>query len=235
MESGASAPSAVTVVYHTPAERALVWIVFPLVGAGAARLLKAAAGWVAALPWAPFQGPFKLVASIPEPQSTIGSLAIGIVAGLVLVYFAENEYVTVTVDDSQATIASGGSSQDVQRAAIDAVFLDGKQLVLLGHATEELARVGGDLPAANRLEAAFLAHGYPWRADGDPYKDDYRRWIPEAPDLSAAAHAVFKARDRALQRGDKEDVAQLRVELAKLGIVVRDESKRQFWRPVPRT
>jgi Acetyltransferase (GNAT) family len=40
-------------------------------------------------------------------------------------------------------------------------LLDGKQLVLLGHETDELAREGGDLPDAERLEAPFRAHGYP--------------------------------------------------------------------------
>ena len=110
------------------------------------------------------------------------------------------------------------------------MFLDGKQLVLLGHETDELAREGGDLPDAERLEAAFRAHGYPWVPGGDPHKDEYRRWVEDLPDLPAGADAVLKARARALDRGDKEDAAQLRQELGKLGIVVRDEGKRQFWR-----
>jgi hypothetical protein len=65
---------------------------------------------------------------------------------------------------------------------------------------------------------------------GDPHKDEYRRWVEDLPDLPAGADAVLKARARALDRGDKEDAAQLRLELGKLGIVVRDEGKRQFWR-----
>lgn len=42
------------------------------------------------------------------------------------------------------------------------IFRDGKQLVPLGRATDELAREGGDLPDAKRLQAAFAARGHPW-------------------------------------------------------------------------
>ncbi|MGH3490867.1 MAG: CysS/YqeB C-terminal domain-containing protein [Actinopolymorphaceae bacterium] len=40
----------------------------------------------------------------------------------------------------------------------------------------------------------------------------------------------MKARARALDRKDAGDATQLRDELAKLGVVVRDEEKRQFLR-----
>jgi hypothetical protein len=148
----------------------------------------------------------------------------------VVAVLAEQDYVRVTVDDDQVTVARGASQRSLPRAWIGAVFLDGRQLVLLGHATDELAREGGDLPDAKRLEAAFAAHGYPWTPGGDPHRDEYRRWVEDLPDLPAGADAVLKARARALDKGDKEDAAQLREELGKLGIVVREEGKRQFWR-----
>jgi hypothetical protein len=219
-----------TVVAPAPGERALVWVGFPLVGAAAGWLLKALAEWATSLPWVPFQGPLELVATVPDPEATIGSLALGIVGGLAVAMLAEQDYVRVTVGDDQVTITRGGSSQPVPRASIGAVFLDGKQLVLLGHATEELAREGGDLPDAERLQAAFAARGYPWVPGGDPHKGEYRRWVEDLPDLPAGADAILRARARALDRGDKDDAAQLRQELGKLGIVVRDEGKRQSWR-----
>jgi hypothetical protein len=230
MEPGAKPGGGATVVAPPPAERALVWVGFPLIGAAAGWLLKSLAEWATSLPWVPFQGPLELVASVPDPQATIGSLALGVAGGLVVAVLAEQDYVRVTVDDDQLTVARGGSSRRVPRASVEAVFLDGKQLVLLGHETDELVREGGDLPDAKRLEAAFRAHGYPWMPGGDPHKDEYRRWVEDLPDLPAGADAVLKARARALVRGDKEDAAELRLELGKLGIVVRDEGKRQFWR-----
>jgi hypothetical protein len=64
-------------------DHAVVWASFPLVGAGAAWLVKALAGWIAELPWAPFQGPFELIARFaaalwatavaPDPVTQNGS------------------------------------------------------------------------------------------------------------------------------------------------------------------
>jgi len=230
MEPGATSHDRATVVAPEPLERAIVWLGFPLIGGGAGWLLRSLAGWATSLPWVPFKGPLELVASVPDPLATLGSVALGIVGGLVVAVLAEQDYVRVTVDDDQVTVARGASRRSLPRASIGAVFLDGRQLVLLGHATDELAREGGDLPDAERLEAAFLAHGYPWMPGGDPHKDEYRRWVEDLPDLPAGANAILKARARALDKGDKEDAAQLREELGRLGIVVGEEGKRQFWR-----
>jgi hypothetical protein len=168
------------VVAPTAGERVLIWVGFPLVGASVGWLLKALAGWVAALPWAPFQGPLRLVDSVSEPYATLGSLGIGLVAGLALAVLAERDYVRVTVGHDQVTIAREGSSRSLPRESISVMFFDGKQLVLLGGATEELVRQGGDLDV-KRLPPAFRAHGYPWLADGDPHRGEYRRWVPDTP------------------------------------------------------
>jgi hypothetical protein len=188
------------------------------------------AGWVASLRWAPLRGPFKLVDSIPEPQVTIAALVLGGLAGLALAHQVAIENLVVTVSDDQITLARNGSVRAIPRAPVSAVFRDGKHLVLLGQATEELAREPVDL-RADRLGDVFLAHGYPWQKGGDPYEDDYRRWVVDAPGLPPGAAALLKARARALAKGEKEDVAELRAELAKLGIVLRDRKKQQYWRP----
>jgi hypothetical protein len=227
--AGAAPASGQTVVAEPRWQRVLVWIGFPLLGLPAGWLLKSVAGWVASLPWVPFQGPFKLVASIPEPRATIGALAIGGLAGLVLATVAALDRLTVTVADDQVTFTRGGIGRAVKRPLVSAMFLDGKQLVLLGPATEELARETSDL-APNRLRDAFVAHGFAWQADGDPYMDQYQRWVDDLPGLPASANALFKARARALDKGDGDEVAQLRADLARLGVVIRDEDKRQYWR-----
>ncbi|WP_020580193.1 hypothetical protein [Actinopolymorpha alba] len=222
--------SAETVVGQPALERALVWGGFPLLGAGLGWFLRSIAEWAASFQWIPRRGPIELIASLPEGPAAFGGLGLGIVAGLVVAYIARLEYATVSVDDAAVTITRGQSTQTARRSDVGVVFVDDKHLVLLGHATEELARQGGDMPDASRLAEAFRAHGYPWRADGDPYKNDYQRWVEDTPGLPAGAEALFRARARALEKGDKDDIAQLRTELIRLGLVVRDDKKRQFWR-----
>lgn len=219
-----------TVLARPRGERALIWVGFPIVGVALGWLLPFLADWAVSLPWFPFQGPLELVASLPPLPVTVGGLVLGVAAGVVLALVSEAEYTTVTVDDAQVTITREESAQVVERSAVTAVFLDEKALVLLGRATEELARGAGELPAEARLREAFLAHGYPWLDGGDPYAEEYRRWVDGLPELSAAAHALFQARGKALEKEDKDDAEQLRVELARLGIVVRDRDGKQHWR-----
>lgn len=219
-----------TVVASPGRVRALIWIGFPLVGVGVGWLLLSVAGWVSSLPWAPWQGPFELVASVADhPLATVGALVVGGVAGLVLAFLAWQDDLAVTVSRGGVVLKRGGSSSRVDRDAAEAVFMDGNHLVLLGGSAEELAREKTDL-SGDRLRAAFEAHGFPWRPGGDPYIDDFRRWVEGMPGLPAGADALLKARERALSKGDGRDVTELRTELAKLGVVVREEGKRQYWR-----
>ncbi|GAA0483239.1 YqeB family protein [Streptomyces olivaceiscleroticus] len=225
--AGKTAPPTTRIAPAT-GSRALVWAGFPVLGAALGWLLDAVAGWVAALPWAPFQGPFRLIDSFPEPQATIGAALLGLVAGLLLALLAEHDYVHAAVGPARATLTRGGRHHILHRADVAAVFPDGKRLVALGHRTEELLRLKGDFDTG-AFAAAFRAHGYPWQ-DTDPHAGEYRRWVAGLPDLDAAAHTLLKARAHALEKNRADDAAQLREELAALGIVVREEKKQQFFR-----
>ena len=70
MESVASERYSETAVAEPAWVRALVWIGFPLLGAGTGWLLKAVAGWVVSLPWAPLQGPFTLANQLSHPSAS---------------------------------------------------------------------------------------------------------------------------------------------------------------------
>jgi hypothetical protein len=222
-----------TAIAPDQSTRAWLWLGFPVLGIAILWLIKSLAGWAAGLEWVPFQGPLRLVASIPEPQVTIASVAAGLIAGLVVAGYTDAELLRLTVADDVVVVGTGDAARRVARAATTAVFLDGSQLVLLGRSTEELARTASDIDSgmADRLRAAFRAHGWPWHDVGDPHRDAYRRWVEDTPDISPAGNAIFRARARALSRGDKDDAAQLRGELGRLAIVVRDECSRQYWRP----
>lgn len=119
--------------------------------------------------------------------------------------------------------------QTIRSKDIALVFIDHKRLVLLGTAGYELAREEIDEKPVN-VEKAFRQHHYEWAADGDPFKNQFRRWIPGAPDLSPGAHALLKARHNALKDEETDDIEEFRLELAQLGVVVRDEGTRQYWR-----
>lgn len=226
-----STPSAgqATVVGHGPAERAVVWLGFPVVGAGVVWLLRALVAWAATVPHLPLPGTLRFIGTLPHQQVSLAGLGVGAVAGLILVFLAERDYVTVSVDHHEVRLARAGDARTVRREQVGAVFRDGKHLIILDHATGELARQGGDLPNAGRTEAAFTAYGYPWRT-GDPHLKEYQPWVDDSPELPASAHATLRARGRALAEGDGTDAEVLRTELGRLGVVVRDEGKHQYWR-----
>lgn len=208
--------------------RAAVWTGVPAAGAGLLVLLDRAADWIVRLPWAPLRGPFRLVQQIPEPQATIGALVLGAVAGAVLALLADAESLTVRLSGTEVALRRPGVRRSVPRADVATAFRDGDRLVLLGRTGRELAREPSHLSPA-RLRPAFAAYGIAW-SDRDPYADSYRRWVPGSPEVPPEADAVFAARQEAIRTGDERDVADLRAELARLGFVVRDERKRQYWR-----
>ncbi|AYY15268.1 hypothetical protein EF847_05075 [Actinobacteria bacterium YIM 96077] len=203
---------------------------FPIAGALIGWLLTPLASWLVTLPWAPLQGPAELLESLPQPQVTIGAIVVGIIAGAVLGAVGLHEALTIDISSGRVVLTRGGDVQRIDGSHVAVAFLTGKHLVLLDSATRELARAKTDLKAGD-LEPAFRAHGYSWAAD-DPHRDDYERWVEDLPDLPIGADALFKARQRALDSGDGDDAEELRAELAKLGIVVRDVNKRQYWRLV---
>ncbi|QFQ99420.1 ABC transporter permease [Streptomyces phaeolivaceus] len=211
----------------------LIGGVFALVGAGIGLGIKFLAKWFVTLPWAPMQGPAELLTSIPEPGLSIGLAALGAVLGLVAGALARHDALSVSVSPAQVVLERKGKSREFERETVALVFRDGKQLILLGRRSEELVREGCDLNA-QALADAFTSRGYTW-ADSDPYQNEYRRWVPDTPGLPEGANAVLKARSQALaKKGGSEEAQELREELSRLGVVVRDNDKRQFWRLVQR-
>lgn len=217
-------------VAHPWWARALAWTGLPVLGAALGALLTQAVQWAATQPLPLMKAPLVLAASVPDPPATVGSLVIGGLAGLVFAGYADQESLSVTVSRTEVTLTRSGMTRVIDRSVVAVAFADRDRLVLLDRRGAEVAREPSHLPA-ERLAAAFTAYGIAWSA-ADPYADAYRRWVPQSPDLPAGARALFAARERALQAGDSQDLTELREELARLGVVVRDEKKRQYWRRV---
>lgn len=174
----------------------------------------------------PWQGPVELVASVPAPWLPAAGSVIGPALGVVAHY----EQLVIRLSDDRVVLTREGRAQEFSCDAVAAVFRDGRQLVLLGHDGGELTRQECDLDVG-RVAAAFTEHGYAW-ADADPHKDEFRRWVPDTPGLPEGANAILKARQESLEKKgpSDDDVQELREELARLGVVVRDEKRRQYWR-----
>ncbi|RZQ62755.1 hypothetical protein [Amycolatopsis suaedae] len=208
-----------------------LWTGGPIAGAGILWGLTRLAGWITSLEWFPFQGPFKLVASIPEPGLTLGSLGLGVLIGLGVALLAAADRPTFTVTPDAVVVHRGGREKgSFPRAEIGALYLDKRKLVLLDTNGGELARESSDIPAA-RLRELFTGNDLPWR-EADPHAGEYHLWVEDTPELSGRANALLKARRTALDKLETDEANAVRAELAKLGVVVRDEKKRQYWRQV---
>lgn len=212
-------------------EWALIWLGFPLVGAVLGWLLPRLAGWLVGFDWLPLPGPVELVADLPALPAAIGGAVVGVVGGVVLAFVSESEYVTVTVRDDELRLVRDNRSRGVNRDDVGAVFVDGTDLVVVGADTREVLRQGGDLPDRERLRAALEAHAFPWTEE-DPHAGEYRRWVDGLPELSIAAHALLRARAKALENDKADDAEELRGELWELDVVLRDRDGKQHFRVV---
>jgi hypothetical protein len=217
-----------TVVADPPWVPVLVWLLLPAAGAALGWLVLPAAGWLGEREWMPLPGAVDAAARLPLGWGRPVAAAIGLLGGVLLAAEAVSDSLRVVVRPDRATLRRKDTGTGVARPAVAAVFVDGGWLVALDAAGREVVRVKSD-QSRTRLAAAFTEQGWPWR-DGDPYASAYRRWVPGLPDLPPGADALLAARERALRRDDGGDAEALRAELSRLGVVVRDQDKRQHWR-----
>jgi hypothetical protein len=213
--------------------RTMFLVVPAVIGALLGWGLVALLDWLLGLPWIPMRGPLTLLDSVPDAIALPALIGLGIVAGVLFGVYALQDELFVTVDDHEVRLKHGDADRRLPRTAVHAVFLDRKDLVLLGDDGNELAREKTDRPAA-RLAEAFTRHGYPWR-DADPRAGDFRLWTATAQGLPGGAGALLSMRARALQDNKNTDAADLRAELIDLGVVVRDEGGKQYWRRADRS
>jgi hypothetical protein len=228
-EATRSTDADATVVAHTRIGP-VAWAICPLLGIALGWAVPRVAPWVQDLPLLPLDGPLELVQRIPEPHVTIGAMVLGAVAGLLLASMVAADLVTVTVADERARIVRGAHAHDVLRSAVGAVYMDGKRLVVLDNRGAEMLRESTDLPA-DRLRAAFTAHGFPW-STGDPFAEIYRPWIDGDPDLPRGADPLLRQRAMALREGKADRADEIRADLVRVGVVVRDRDRAQTWRRV---
>lgn len=207
------------------------WIALPLLGAVIGLVLRVAALWLVQLRWAPFQGVFELLSAGAEPVGTLVVAACCAVVGLGFAGLRAQERLGLAVSPEELLLTRGTSSQRFARSDIGAVHPDGDELVVLDAEDGELTRQRCGLDRAE-VRRALLEHDFPW-CDQDPHRGAYREWTGDSAELSLRGNALLAERERAVRRRSTGEAASLRRRLAELGIVVRDEGKRQFWRVGP--
>lgn len=233
MSESTSSNNQKTIVGFSATTGIILYGGFGAVGLVLGYFLPRIATWALKLPWIPFEGPFKLINSFNGIWLDIIMAMLGLIVGLIFAMIAVKEMLIVTITDKEVLLDKDGNKQIIGRKKVDTVFLDGKQLVIVGESGYELAR--GNIDETPKIVSeGFKKHDYPWSSEGDPFKEEYRRWVPDMPDISPSANAVMKARDNALQKRETKEINELQKELTKLGIVVRDEETRQYWRKVQR-
>ncbi|MGF9912361.1 DUF308 domain-containing protein [Paenibacillus ehimensis] len=218
-----------TAIGFSGAVRVLLFVGGSVLGLALGYFIPLIAKWALTLPWVPYEGPLKLITSVSGLWATVIASLLGLAAGLWFAQEVIKDTLYVVVSGETIRLEKDGAAQELTRETIGAVFLDGKQLVVLGNKGEELARETYEW-ASGRIAGALTEHGYPWSPGGDPYKEHFRRWVPDTPDLPPAVNALLKAREIALQKKEKGEAKELRREVSKLGFVVRDEGTRQYWR-----
>ncbi|GIO34255.1 hypothetical protein J2TS6_53960 [Paenibacillus albilobatus] len=212
----------------TKADKWIIWTLFPVAGAAVGWFIPPLAEWALKLPWIPFEGPLKLISSLHGGWVTFATASLGALAGGWLSMAAMRETLQIRLSDQEVSLRIRDHERTLKRDEVTAVFLDNKQLVLLGADGQVLYREKPDTKR-QKLAEAFIRHGYDWR-EQDPFNHEYTRWVPGCPDLSSSVNALFAAREKAIGKEEKEEAEELRLELSKLGVTVREEGKRQYWR-----
>jgi hypothetical protein len=222
-----------TVLGLSPGSRLVLIAGVPALGVVLGFFLPSIADWAEDQRWLPMRGPFEVIASFEGRWVALTLAGAGLLLGLALAGLAIVSCLKVTLTDLEIRLDKDGSTRRIPAPEVGAVFVDGKQLVILDTDSRELLCEAHE-SGTEQLARGFRAHGYPW-AKSDPHAAHYRRWVPDTPDLPPAVNALLKARESALKRKDGDDIRELREEIQKLGFVVRDTgSGKQHWRPLVR-
>lgn len=207
----------------------VMWAGFPILGAAVAWGLAQLSGLVDGLAWFPFKGIFELVASVPQPQLTIGALAVGALLGLGVAFLGHVETLSVTFSGDTITARRGDKSVEIPAERVESAFRDGKYLVLLDAQGVELLREKSDIDA-DRMRETFVGQGFGW-LEADPHQGQWRVWVDGTPDLPEGGNALLRTRAQELKKSSP-DLTDVRAELLRLGIMVRDDKRKQYWRLV---
>lgn len=224
-----------TVLSVSRAEKSFWYISFSVLGIMIGYFLSRILSWAINIEGLPFQKRLSLITKFVEFfQSLIGgwsNLLFSLVGLLIGIYLANRllrESPTIIVTGYDIDISN---HIKLLRSEIQTIYYDEEDLVVVGVSGHELLRESYDIKKET-LQNALNNHRYPFHSN-DPYKTQFKVWIPNTNELPVHVNALLKARELAKKNKDKDEVVNICRELSNLGIIVKDnEDKKQYWRHV---
>ncbi|WP_102272882.1 YqeB family protein [Cytobacillus massiliigabonensis] len=217
-----------TVLGLTKLEKTLVIFVPMIVGGVIGWFMPVIADWLLKLPVVPLEIIIEIIASFNSLWASIVTTIIGIIIGVLLTFIIFNESLEVTISKDDLKLKFGEKVVTIAKKDISAVYLENKQLIILGQHSVELYREVIDAKK-DIVREAFQNDQYPWN-EKDPFESDYQRWVLGHPDFPEKISAFLYAREHALKENKKKEAKHLREDLAKLGAVIKDDKGAQYVR-----
>lgn len=213
------------------------WIIgFSIIGAALGYFLSSILAWINSVERFSNQKRISLITKIADYlNSTLGEwstllfLMIGLIIGIYLAKMLLRESPTVSVSKYNIEIANDLKSLTFIRDEIQDIYYD-EEFVIVGASGHELLRESYDIKKET-LGNALRNYEYPFRSN-DPYETYFKLWSSNTQELSTPVNALMKARAVVKKSKDKDERIDIDEELSKLGVIVKDEDKKQYWRLV---
>ncbi|MFF3103422.1 YqeB family protein [Viridibacillus arvi] len=210
------------------ADKLFLWLMLPLIGLVIGYFLPPISEWASKLEWVPFQGPFKLVASLNAGWVIFATMAFGLLAGIILTLLIYDEILNIYISEDTLVFKIGKVEMKFLKDDISYIYIDHKDLVVIGHEGQEIFRYKKEI-STKILKEELGELGYLFK-DGNPYKEQFKKWVPGLTDLSLEADALLKAREMMLKNDNSEEVLQIAIELWKLHVSVKEIEAKQYYR-----
>ncbi|MBK3496212.1 hypothetical protein JFL43_15345 [Viridibacillus sp. YIM B01967] len=211
-------------------DKIFLWLILPLIGLVIGYFLPSISDWASKLEWIPFQGPFKLVASLNAGWVIFATMALGFVGGIILTLFIFDEILNIYINEETLVFKIGEIDVSYNKKDIEFIYVDQKDVVVIGHDGQELFRYKKEI-GDKILKEELGEHGYTFN-EGNPYKEQFKKWVPGLTDLSLEANALLKSREMSIENDDKEEALQIVIELWKLNVSVKEVGSKQYYRVV---
>jgi uncharacterized membrane protein YgaE (UPF0421/DUF939 family) len=217
-----------TVLGLSTGEKFLLIIIPPIFGALLGWFIPGIADWAIKIPFIPLEGMLEWIAALESQWVSVIAAIIGVLAGIFFVFYAFSETLKITITDEEVKLNIKDKVNNLRKKDISAIYTEGKDLVFLNIAGNELFR-GQPESKKELISEAFRQYRYPWKKM-DPFKNQYQRWVDDHPDFPPHVNALLSAREQALKKEETEEAKVLRKDLTDHGVVIRDEDKRQYIR-----